>query len=93
MAIQIIAAAAGFYVVWPAPDTVRGFGRSPITAWQIILDDEGLAGWSEPVVEGVICSERYAILCPDGTVQESDSGVYYDTLEDWARASVRRATA
>jgi hypothetical protein len=92
MAIQIIAAAAGYYVIWPAPGSVRGFGRSPVTAWQITLEDEGMAGWSEPVVEGVICSERYAILCPDGTVQESDTGVYHDTLDDWVR-SLFRATA
>ncbi|MGN8119317.1 hypothetical protein [Labrys sp. 22185] len=70
-------------MIWPMPESARRFGRSPVIAWQIVLDDEGLANWSEPVVEGVICSAAYAILCPDGTVQETDSGIYYDKVEAW----------
>lgn len=93
MAIQIIAAAAGYYVIWPVPGSVRGFGRAPIIAWQVTLDEGGLVGWSEPVVEGVICSEPYAILCPDGTVQESDGGAYHETLDDWVGTLHLKATA
>ncbi|MDT3382327.1 hypothetical protein ACETRX_35635 [Labrys portucalensis] len=93
MTIRVIAAAAGYYVIWPQPGNMRGFGRSPVVAWQITLDDEGLASWSEPVAEGVICSEPYAILCPDGTVQESDSGVFHDKIEDWVRTLPRKITA
>ncbi|QEN85149.1 hypothetical protein FZC33_02540 [Labrys sp. KNU-23] len=93
MAVQIISAAAGYYVIWPVSGSKRGFGRSPVVAWQVMLDDEGLANWSEPVAEGVICAEPYAILCPDGTVQEADSSIYHDKVEDWLRTLPQKITA
>lgn len=79
--IQIIPAAAGYYGLWRAP-VECGYGRSPVTAWQIDID-EGRVAWIHPVVEGMAYNDVAAILCPDGTVNQSDGGEFWPSIEEW----------
>lgn len=82
--IQIIPAAAGYYALWQYGDGERRIGRSPITSWQVDTYGEGgevRSSW--PILDGESGVAVEAILCPDGTVNESGTGMYWDTLADW----------
>lgn len=79
--LQIIPAAAGYYALWRL-DMEPGYGRSPIIGWYLDID-EGLLGATYPVIEGAVSARVEAILCPDGTVNESDSGKFFESLDEW----------
>jgi len=83
MTTAIIPAAAGYFGLWP-PGSVNGFGRSPIVGWCVSTDEDEVS-WTRPIIEGEASATVTAILCPDGTVNGSDSGDYWVTLEDWVR--------
>ncbi len=77
MTPTIIPAAAGYFGLWRA-DNDRGYGRSPIVAWQ--LDGDG----TTPLIEGGYGPRVEAILCPDRTVNAADGGDWWETITDWA---------
>lgn len=79
--IQIIPAAAGYYGLWRAP-VECGYGRSPLTAWQVDID-EGHVAWSHPIVEGMGYNDVEAILCPDGSVNQADGGEFWRSIDEW----------
>lgn len=82
--IQIIPAAAGYYALWRYLDDGRRVGRAPITSWQVDTNGEGgevRSSW--PITDGESGIAIEAILCPDGTVNESGGGLYWETLPDW----------
>ncbi|CAM5767309.1 hypothetical protein [Bosea minatitlanensis] len=89
MTTTIIPAAAGYYGLWPA-DNGRGYGRSPIVAWQVTTDGDSDVTLTEPVIEGSTGPEIAAILCPDGTVNEADGGDWFEAVGDWVRQRAPR---
>ena len=73
-----VAAAAGYYVVWPAHeevDEVHQLSMTPIVAWAVYEH------WADP-----ICAESkpnsYLILNPDGSVMWPE-GAQFKNLEEY----------
>jgi hypothetical protein len=72
---------AGFYALWRT-EAAPGYGRTIITAWQIDAE-ETYVSWTSALPEGDTSIPMEAILCPDGTVQEIDSGRFWKDVGAW----------
>lgn len=88
---KFVPAPAGTYALWRT-GIKPGYGRTIITAWQIDAEEISVS-WTKALVEGENSVNVEAILCPDGSVQQVDSGEFWPSVAAWLDAAAERKAA
>jgi hypothetical protein len=78
---HFVPAATGFYALWQT-DFAPGYGRTIITGWQIDTVITHV-NYTRALIEGDNTMNVEAILCPDGSVQQVDGGVFWRDVAHW----------
>lgn len=83
---HFVPAASGYYALWQT-DFAPGYGRTVITGWQIDTTPATHVRSTAALIEGDNTVNVEAILCPDGSVQEIDSGTFWPDIAGWLESA------